>query len=129
MELEARIETIHQKKMIGQRLEMSFANNTTGLLWKTFMPLRQTVQNTINLDLYSLQIYPPYFFENFESNRMFEKWATMEVENFDIVPRDMETLILSGGMYAVFFYRGNGNNAEETFRYILSTWLTKQSTC
>lgn len=28
-------------------------------------------------------------------------------------------------MYAVFFYRGNGNNAEETFRYILDTWLTK----
>ena len=67
MDLNSRIETIHEKKMIGQRLEMSFTNNTTDLLWKTFVPLRQTTQNTINSDLYSLQIYPP-FFNNFYSN-------------------------------------------------------------
>ena len=38
--MQAEIKTIPQKKLIGKRLTMSFANNRTAELWRSFMPRR-----------------------------------------------------------------------------------------
>lgn len=35
----------------------------------------------------------------------------------------MECLILPGGLYAVFQYRGTSETAVETFQYIFGTWI------
>ncbi len=102
---------------------MSFSNNKTFELWKNFMPGRKEIQNSIGLELYSVQIYKPLFFDNFNPNTEFEKWATIEVSDFDTVPDEMETLTLTGGLYAVFLYQGAASSAAKTFQYILGTWL------
>jgi AraC family transcriptional regulator len=121
--MKSRIETLSEKKLIGKRMIMSLSNNKTPELWKSFMPRRREIQNSIGTNLYSMQIYDPLYFSNFDSNTDFEKWATIEVTDFDKVPDEMETFTLIGGLYAVFTHRGDVSSAPKTFQYIFATWL------
>ncbi|ALD20922.1 GyrI-like domain-containing protein [Hymenobacter sp. DG25A] len=120
--LQPRIEVIAEKKLIGKRLPMSFANNRTGELWKSFMPRRHEIHQAIGADLYSMQQYAPGFFTDFNPAAEFEKWAGLEVTDFATVPPDMEAVLIPGGQYAVFFYRGL-NTDTSIFQYIFTTWL------
>jgi len=118
-----RIETLVEKKLIGKRMIMSFADNKTFELWRSFMPRRNEIQNRIGTEFYSVQSFAPDFFNNFDMNATFEKWATVEVTDFDIIPNEMQALTLPGGLYAVFFYKGLPSAAGPTFEYIFKTWL------
>jgi AraC family transcriptional regulator len=118
----ARIETSKEKKLVGKRLSMSFANYKVGELWKCFMPARKEITNNLTNDLISMSVYPPKYFADFKPTNEFEKWATIEVENFDNLPNEMETYVLPGGLYAVFDYKGL-NTDHSIFQYILGTWL------
>jgi AraC family transcriptional regulator len=117
-----RIEILSEKKLIGKRLQMSLANNKTKELWQSFMPRRKEIQNCIGTDLYSMQVYDPLHFTTFDPNNLFEKWATIEVTDFDTIPDEMETFTLPSGLYAVFFYKGS-NTDTQIFQYIFGTWL------
>lgn len=118
-----RIETANEKKLIGKRLEMSFAHNKTVDLWKAFMPHRNEISNRLDGDLISMQVYKDGFsFSNFDINAAFEKWAVAEVSNFDNIPDGMETFTLATGLYAVFAYKGL-NTDTSIFQYIFGTWL------
>jgi AraC family transcriptional regulator len=117
------INHIPEIKLIGKRMKMSYAENKTTELWKSFMPKRKEINNNVGTELYSMQIYPPLFFDNFNPNSEFEKWATVEVTDFDKVPDGMECFLLPSGLYAVFKYKGDGSNATKTFQYIFETWL------
>jgi AraC family transcriptional regulator len=121
--MEPRLEKLVEKKLVGQRIMTSFSNNLTFKLWNTFMPRRKEIHNCIGTDLYSIQIYDPLFFEDFNPDKEFEKWATIEVSTFEKLPEDMEPITLNGGLYAVFLYRGSASGAARTFEYILGTWL------
>lgn len=118
-----RIETLSPKKLVGKRLTMTFSNNKTFELWRSFMPYLKEIRNCVSPDLYSLQIYPPSFYENFNPNTEFEKWAAIEVTDFADVPGNLLTYNLTGGLYAVFLYKGLPGAASETFQFILGTWL------
>jgi AraC family transcriptional regulator len=121
--MKPRIETLSEKKLIGKRITMSLSNNKTAELWKSFMPRRKEIQNSIGTNLYSMQIYDPLYFSNFDSNADFEKWATIEVTDFDKVPDEMQAFTLIGGLYTVFFHKGDASSAPKTFQYIFTTWL------
>jgi hypothetical protein len=56
--IEPKIAAIAEKKLIGQKLSMSLIENRTGELWRSFKPRRKEIQNNLNADLISLQIYP-----------------------------------------------------------------------
>lgn len=121
--MQPRIETISSKVLIGKKLTMSFANNRTFILWNSFMPRRKEIRNKIGTELYSLQIYSPLFFDNFDYTKEFEKWAAVEVTDFEFIPNDMVSFTLPGGLYAVFLYKGEASKATETFQFILGSWL------
>lgn len=122
--MEPRIETISEKKLIGKRLEMSFADNRTAELWRGFMPRRKEITNNLNGDLIAMQIYNSDFWSTpFDPQRRFEKWATIEVADLEHVPDGMETFTLAGGMYAVFLYQGHPKDGAQMFQYIFGTWL------
>lgn len=121
--MEVRFATLTERKLVGKRLRMSFAENRTAELWRSFMPQRRAIQNVVGNELYSLQIYPPAFFAAFNPRQEFEKWAATQVTDFAAVPAEMETLILPGGLYAVFLHRGSASAAPTTFQYIHGTWL------
>lgn len=118
-----RFETIEQKKLIGQTMTMNFAENKTFGLWNAFMPRRHEIANPLSPGLYSMQVYPEGFFENFDVHRFFDKWAAVEVADLAQAPEGMETYTLPAGLYAVFFYKGSPANAAQVFGYILRDWL------
>jgi AraC family transcriptional regulator len=118
-----RIVFLTEKKLIGKRLEMSFDDNRTFELWKSFMPFLKSIKNKIGNKLYSIQQYTPFFFDDFNPKVRFEKWAAVEVDNFENLPEEMEPYTLQEGLYAVFLYQGNPNEAANTFQYIHGTWL------
>lgn len=101
---------------------MSLADKTTGELWKKFVPRRKEISNKLTSDLISMNVYPSSYFPDFKLTDKFEKWATVEVSNFDNVPLGMETFILPDGQYAVFNYNGLSTD-NSIFQYILATWL------
>jgi len=103
---------------------MSLAQNKTAELWRSFMPMRREIKNTISSDLFSMQVYDPsYDFENFNLHDSFDKWAAVEVTDVNSIPNGMETYTLPGGLYAVFLYKGAASEGEKVFRYIFGTWL------
>ncbi|MBG6111282.1 AraC family transcriptional regulator [Flavobacterium sp. CG_23.5] len=118
-----RIETLPEKKLMGQRMTMSLSNNKTRELWQNFMPRRKEIQNYIGTNLYSMQIYDSLYFNNFDPKTEFEKWATIEVTDFDIVPAELETVTVPSGLYAVFTHKGDASMAPKTFEYIFTNWL------
>jgi len=116
------IEKLNEKKLIGKRLTMSLADNKTGDLWRSFMPRRKDITNNLTNDVISMQVYKPTYFATFKPTNEFEKWAAVEVTNFDNVPADMETFTLTGGLYAVFDYKGLSTD-NSIFQFIFGTWL------
>ncbi|WP_345740603.1 GyrI-like domain-containing protein [Maribacter luteus] len=121
--LKPRITELQEKKLVGKHLKMSLVNNRTGELWGNFMSNVKEVRNIIGNDKISLQVYPKNYFDSFDPALEFEKWATAEVADFDDVPGQWETLVLQGGMYAVFDHKGTSDNG--IFEYIYATWLPK----
>jgi len=120
--MKPRIEISNEKKLVGNRLTMSFADNKVGELWKNFMPSRKGITNNLTNDLVSMVVYKPKHFADFKLTNEFVRWATVEVSDFDNVPNEMETFVLPSGLYAVFDYKGSNTN-NSIFQYILGTWL------
>jgi AraC family transcriptional regulator len=117
------LKTIPPKKLIGKHLKMSMTDNKTAALWQSFMQRRNEIKNRLTTDFISMEVFPSsYSFSNFDPNAEFEKWAVVEVGNFDNIPDEMETFHLTGGLYTVFHYKGLSNDPS-IFRYIYGTWL------
>lgn len=122
--MQPRIEILVEKKLIGQRLRMSFANNKTAGLWQSFMPRRKEIENSLGTALFSLEVYDSIsFFADFNPLAEFDKWAAVEVENWEKIPTDMEKLFLPSGLYAVFIYQGLASEGQKTYEYIFREWL------
>lgn len=120
--MEPRIENLKQKKLVGLSMKLSLANYNIVALWKRFGPRRNEIKNNLNNESISLAIYTPNHFKDFSPSNEFERWATIEVSDFDEVPPGMDTFELQGGLYAVFDYKGlNTDNA--IYRYIFEDWL------
>jgi len=120
--MEPRIEILTEKSLVGISLTMSLVDNKTGELWRNFMSRRKEITNNRTNDLISMQLYKPTHFSNFNPTDEFEKWATVEVADFDRVPNDMITFILTAGLYAVFDYKGSSMD-NSIFQYIFGTWI------
>ena len=122
--MEPRIEVLKEKKLIGKKVKMSFSSNRTVELWKSFAPEIKKIGNSVSSDLYSVEIYPNSdFFIEFNPLKEFEKWAAIEVTDFNTIPGEMDGFILPPGQYAVFHYIGKPSEAQKTFQYIYGVWL------
>lgn len=123
MKIEARIQALTEKKLIGKHITMSFVDNKTFQLWNGFMPGRKEIKNSVDSDLYSLEVFPVGYFDHFNTENTFEKWAAVEVENFNFIPSEMETLIIPDGLYAVFIHKGPQSEGHKTYNAIFAEWL------
>jgi len=123
MNLEPKIERLSGKKLIGLQMTMSLTQNKTPELWRQFMSRRKGIQNSVDEKFYSMQIYSDSYFTNFDPASEFEKWAAIEVLDFETVPPGMGTFDLQEGLYAVFLYRGASSAGAQTFQYIFQKWL------
>ena len=121
--MEPRIETIGEKKLVGRRMAMSLSDNKTQELWHGFMSRRKEITNSLGTDLYSLRVYNDGYFKHFNPSAEFDKWAAIEVTDYNHVPPEMKTLTVPGGLYAVFFYKGAASAGGPTYQYIYGTWI------
>ena len=121
--MESRIEHIEGKRLIGLRSAMSLAENTTPLLWRSFMTRRHEVKYRTTSEYISMQVYDGAGKNQFSPTTVFEKWAVVEVSSHDFIPEGMEGYTLHGGTYAVFIHKGPANLAPKTMQYIFGTWL------
>ena len=120
--MQPRIEKLSEKKLVGHSITMSLAENKTGQLWGQFSPRIKEIQNRMSTDKISMQIYPPSYYEQFHPNKQFEKWATVEVADFENIPNGMKSFILEEGLYAVFYYKGSSTD-HSIYQYIFSQWI------
>lgn len=121
---EPRIRILPKTQLAGLKTYMSYSHNTTGLLWKRFMPEYHKITDTAGKELYSVEVYDnPDFFRNFEPAREFEKWAAVAVESGAVLPKGFTFFVLPSGKYAVFNYKGKSGEAAEIYRYIYSEWI------
>lgn len=121
--MEPRVAIVKEKKLVGKRLTTSLSDNKTGELWRSFMPGRKEITNPLTNDFISMAIYKPTHFTDFKPTNEFERWAAVEVADFDNVPTEMETFVLPSGQYAVFLHKGDTKEFAKTFQFILVTWL------
>lgn len=117
------IRLLDEKTLIGKRLVMSLGKDRTVELWKSFLSQKKDILYIADTNLFSIQLYDPYYFQQFDPMREFEKWAAIEVKVVDSIPAGMEALNVSGGYYAVFPFKGTGEDAPEAFDYIFNQWF------
>ena len=118
-----RVEKTNEKKLVGKSLTMSYADYRIGQLWGSFMPRRKEITNNLTNDLISIVVYQPMHFADFKPTNEFERWAAVEVANFDIVPEGMETFTLPSGLYAVFLYKGTSTDIANFYQNIFTVWI------
>ena len=120
--MQPRIETLPEKKLIGYHLTMTLTHDKTAELWQRFMKDRKEIHNVMGPDLYNIKIYNKEYFEQFNPADTFEKWAAVEVKDWDHIPLGMSGFLLQDGLYAIFDYKGS-NSDHRIFEYIYMTWL------
>ncbi len=121
--LEPKIEHIHPQLFIGKKIKNTFEQDKTVELWRSFMPNRNEIKNKIGKELYSIENYPAGFFNDFNPEAEFEKWAAVEVHNFNAIPDGMGTFTSPGGLYAAFLHIGTAAEGSKTYKYIFEEWL------
>jgi AraC family transcriptional regulator len=47
-----RFETINEKRLLGKRMTMTFSDNKTGDLWRSFITRRKEILNNIRTELW-----------------------------------------------------------------------------
>lgn len=117
-----RIEILTKKKLIGKRLTISYANYNVNELWKSFMPKLIDINNKLTNNLFSISVYNPKHFENFQLTNDFDKWAAVEVSDFEDIPEGLERFEMQDGLYAVFDYKGLSTD-NSIFQFIYTNWL------
>ncbi len=119
-----RIEEASPKKLIGMSVNTSLSDYGAPRLWQRFMPQVKSIENKVGGEKYSIQIYDNLFsYSDFHPKLKFTYWAATEVQNFEAVPSEMETLELPGGKYAVFIHKGAMADFQKTLNFIHLKWL------
>ena len=94
MNLSHRIENSPEIKLHGISMETSLIENKTQLIWQKFMPLRAKIQGRLNDILFSVEDYPENYFNPFNPNTPFQKWAACEFQIEQELPADFKEIII-----------------------------------
>jgi AraC family transcriptional regulator len=121
-DIQPTIITISPKHLIGIRTTMSLSDYRIQELWKNFMPRKHEVVPMDADTVVSAALYDSTYFESFQPEKTFEKWASVEVPNTTSPHEGMESLTIPGGLYAVFPHKGTTMDFS-IFNYIFRTWI------
>ena len=121
--MKPKIIAFKEKKLLGCKQQMNYMAYNPAPLWQRFMPKRKEIKNAVSTDLFSVQLFPDGFWDKFNPNTEFEKWAAVEVNDFDTIFPEMSSLVIPNGWYAVFHYKGDGSDAPAFFESIFATWF------
>ena len=118
--MQIKIILILPKKIAGIRRTATFETNNMVIreIWPAFMKCKNQIKNQVSSWLFSIQIFDNSFPDE---KTKFEKWAAVEVNDFESVPENFDTLEIQGGLYAVFIHKGTASMSTNNF--IFNEWL------
>ncbi|MFS4417834.1 GyrI-like domain-containing protein [Maribacter sp. 2307ULW6-5] len=122
--MEPNIVHTKEKRTVGQSITTSLAQDATVALWRGFGPRAREVPFRLGQHRISLQVYPPGYHDRFRPDVSYEKWALVEVSQWDACPQGMFPFTVPGGLYAVFRYKGPAGDLG-IYQYIYGEWLPK----
>src|SRR5690606_7034978 len=97
------ITTISAKKLIGVSLNMSFIDNKTAELWRSFSARRHVIRTNCSTEVSSLQVYDATVVSRCNPITGCKTSARVAVTASTTRPGGRAILELDGGMYAVCF--------------------------
>jgi len=116
--------TTPPRRLVGIRIQTSLAENRAAELWRGFRPRIAEIPNRLGADFFDVRRHGPELAAGqFTPATMFEKWASVEVADFNSIPEGMEALDLPGGLYAVFIHHGPASAFARSYQYIFGAWL------
>jgi AraC family transcriptional regulator len=118
-----RITVLPEKKIIGMRMTMCYADYKSREVWLRFMLRRKEILNAIGTDYYSMQLFSSGYYNHFDAKVPFEYWAALTVTDFEMLPEAMDSFTIPSGLYAVFTYKGVSSSAAAFFQAIFTRWL------
>jgi len=110
-------------RLIGHKVVHTHAQPQTQALWQGFRPRRGDITGFTSADNYNVQQYPSFDLDHFDPHQEYTQWAAAPVTADCPVPDGMQELILPGGLYAVFRYRGRAWEFQPSAQYIYGEWL------
>jgi AraC family transcriptional regulator len=122
MSLQPTIVSSQPLLVAGLNIQLSLTQYTIASLWQAFMPIRNSIPNTISKDLFSVSVYPDSFFQQVNPATPYTKWAAVQVTSFDAIPPAFQTLLIPEGLYAVFHYKGLSSDMS-IFSYIFKEYV------
>lgn len=121
---EPRILEVPPKRLVGQSIRLSMAENRVAELWKTFRLRAAEIQSRSDESFISMAIYDSAdYFSDFRPDRQFTRWAAVEVSGVGDLPAGMESYLLHGGLYAAFEYQGRPAEFAAAALHIFQVWL------
>ncbi len=123
--MEFRFETIEPILICCYSLEMNLLDYKAVDLWNRFMPLRNSIENKIDSNLYSITKHSNDYFNQFSPAKPFMKYAGVAVTKEVTAPNDFTCVKIEGGNYVVFNYKGSSAKANEAFNNIFTNWFPK----
>ncbi|MGB0895955.1 MAG: GyrI-like domain-containing protein [Flavobacteriaceae bacterium] len=120
--LQPKIKISSDKQFVGMSKVMSLTNDTTGELFRTFMPRKKEIQNVKNDKVLDLRVYNESYFLEFNPSSEFEKYVLVECHPITEIPNGMMVYNFIGGEYAVFEYKGLSTD-KRIYDYIFRKWL------
>ena len=109
-------------KIVGMKVITTQKNNTIPQLWDKFNPRCSEIKNIAQKGV-CVGICPNVVTKDFDENTKFAYIAGMIVENFDNVPKGMETLEIPAQKYAVATHKGSLDTLHDTYHYLYAEWL------
>lgn len=110
-------------RLIGMSHNCSFAKYDVFNLWRSFMPRKSEVLNSIDTSIFSITYYPNNFFEAFNPQVEFSKVAALRTIDSAIIPDGMERFEIPEGLYFNFKYVGTAEAYPKLFEQILKEIL------
>jgi AraC family transcriptional regulator len=120
-----RFETLPKSTFVGLSActDMVTMPAVTMGLWRSFMPIRHQITNVEGIELYSFEEFPADYFNSYNPEANFTKWAAVKVSDIENLPPTLSILEVPEGLYAVFLHKGPQDEGAKTYQYIFGEWM------
>ncbi len=117
-----RIERVSPIHIVGEKVSNSIQHDITFDLWKNFIPKINQIPNRVGDHFVSMQHYDKDFFQQFSTERSFEKWAAVQVSELPNTDSTFLHYTIPEGFYAVFT-RDGSLESRQVFYHMYTIWL------
>ncbi len=121
--MEPQIITRPAMKLVGIATQYDNKDLSLPTLWSAFKPYKDNIPNRIGDEAFG--IYESY--QEQEEDVSFSYVCTVQVDNFNDIPKGMSAREIPKQLYAKFTHTGPISNLDQTLKHIWGSWLPKSN--